>query len=435
MAYCERSRSKTTLIVSLVLASLIVAPITDAYARYKQKPKRHFLAWESLNRPEEYKKLKRHMLSDRRFDISRRRVVKLKKNSFWGIRPYQFTTPAIIDRRMFVGVDAGYFYGVDAILKKKLWTYRTEGAVQGEAATDGITVYATDCKGYVYALDANYGKEKWKSLLDTSIMSKPLIDGDRLYVVTMSGRLYALDRNTGIEIWHTNSHERSFGFSVRRSATPTIRNGLIYVGTSSGTVIAYNANNGSVAWVRQIGDRREQLYDIDSKPVFIGDKLYVASADGNLSCLEASTGRILWYVGAGGSNDILHYNGKLYVTEGSTLSCIDPTSGHIYWQQDLDEPGLSSPAGGENYIAVASTTDRLFLIDSDTGDIVFERYIRKGSFGDPVVIGDMLYILSNSGRLFTFKVRELPSRKSKLAKKTEEPKPQEAEEAVEDETE
>ncbi|MBT3182185.1 MAG: PQQ-binding-like beta-propeller repeat protein [Deltaproteobacteria bacterium] len=431
MAYGERSRSAAALVVSIVLTLLIVLPVSDAYARYKPKPKRHFLSWESLKRPEEYKKLKRHTLSDRRFDISKRRVVKLKKNSFMNFRPYQFTTPTIIGDKMFIGVDAGYFYGINARLKEKIWTFRTEGAVQGAAATDGNTVYATDCKGYIYALDANYGKEKWKSLLDTSIMSKPLIDGDRLYVVTMSGRLYTLDRNTGIEIWHTNSHERNFGFSVRRSATPTIRNGLIYVGTSSGTIIAYHMSNGSVAWVRQIGDRREQLYDVDGTPIFIGDSLYVTTADGRLSCLNASTGRVLWYVDAGGSNDPLYYDGKLYVTGGGTLSCLDPHSGHIYWQQDLDEPGLSSPAAGDNYIAVASTTDRLFLIDSNTGDVAFERYIRKGSFGDPVVIGDLLYILSNSGRMFTFKVRELKKRtKSNIAKKADS---QQAEEVAEDE--
>ena len=163
MAYCERPRSRTAFLILLISAIMVAVPVGDAFAKYKQKPKRHFLAWESKNRPEEYRRLKRHTLSDRRFDLSRRKVVKLKKNSFWNFRPYQFTTPAVIDRRMFIGVDAGYFYGIDAILKEKMWTFRTEGPVHGAAATDGETVYATDGKGYVYALDAAYGNEKWRT--------------------------------------------------------------------------------------------------------------------------------------------------------------------------------------------------------------------------------------------------------------------------------
>ena len=269
--------------------------------------------------------------------------------------------------------------------------------------------------------------------LDTSIIAKPLIDNDRLYIVTMSGRLYALDRHSGVEFWHTNSHERNFGFSVRRSAMPIIKDGLIYVGTSSGTLIAYHKNSGGVAWVRQIGDRREQVYDIDGKPVFIGDRLYVTSADGRLTCLDSNTGRVLWHVGAGGANDPLYYNGKLYVTGGGTLSCVDPDGGYVLWQQDLDEPGLSSPAAGDNYIAVASTKDRLFLVDSETGDIAFTRYIRKGSFGDPVVVGDMLYILSNSGRLFTFKVTERDRSGNEKLAKNEDSSAEGAEEVVSDE--
>lgn len=410
MAGSKRACAGIISIVIFIAVGLVVFQSEDAEARYKPRPKKHFLSWESLRRPEDYKRMEQYIKSHRRFDLRRERVVRLKKSSFWNTRPYQFSTPILEGDRMYVGADAGYFYGINIKLKEKNWTFKTEGAVQTEGSADGEAVFFGDCKSNFYALDVKYGKLLWQTKLDTSIMAKPLITGDKIYVVSMSGRLFAIDRQSGVEVWHTDANERSFGFSVRRSGEPVMQDGLIYVGTSSGLLLAYNAEDGTMAWARQIGDRRSQLYDVDSKPLFLDGRMFVTSADGTLTCLDPRNGKIIWEIFAGGSNDPLYHEEKLYVTGGNTLTCLNPQNGRIYWQQEFDDPGLSSPAGGRNFVTLASTTNRLYLIDSDTGDIMHERYIRKGSFGDPVVVGDMLYVLSNSGRVFTFRVKELKPR-------------------------
>jgi outer membrane protein assembly factor BamB len=319
---------------------------------------------------------------------------------------------------IYVGADAGYFYAVDMRLKKKLWAYKTEGAIETSAAFDDEAVFFGDSKAVFYSLNAKTGKLNWKTVLDTSVMAAPLLLNDRIFVVTMSGRLFAIDRASGVEIWHTESHERDFGFTVRRASSPVFVNGNIYLGTSSGLIMAFDVRDGSIAWARQIGDRRNQLYDVDSKPLVVGDMLYVSSADGNLACIDPLSGKILWEISAGGASDPILHEGKIYSTEGDTLSCIDPDTGDMLWKQEFDDSGLSSPAGGRHFVTVASTTDRLYLVDSDTGDIMHERYIRKGSFGDPLVIDDTIYVLSNSGRIFTFKIREISSKKKRLVAKT-----------------
>lgn len=254
--------------------------------RYKEKPKKHFLAWESRKRPEEYRHLKQYIRSNRRFDFSRERVISLTKSSFWNKRPYQFSTPVMSGSIIYVGADAGYFYAVDMRLKKKLWAYKTEGAIETSAAFDDEAVFFGDSKAVFYSLNAKTGKLNWKTVLDTSVMAAPLLLNDRIFVVTMSGRLFAIDRASGVEIWHTESHERDFGFTVRRASSPVFVNGNIYLGTSSGLIMAFDVRDGSIAWARQIGDRRNQLYDVDSKPLVVGDMLYVSSADGNLACID-----------------------------------------------------------------------------------------------------------------------------------------------------
>lgn len=395
-----------TLSVIVLVAS--TAGMADAYA---VRPKRHFLSWESLHRPEEYRRLRIRPKPLRRYSVSRRRVVKLRKSSFWNKRPYQFSIPLLDDGRLYVGVDAGYFYAVDTARQSKIWTFETEGPVHCKAAVEDGIVYIGDSKANVYAIDAATGKRIWKAQLDTEILAQPLVFEDRLYIVTMSGRLYAMDRSSGVDTWHTDPHERAFGFSIRRASAPIMYKGAIYFGTSSGLVVAYRASDGSIAWARQLGGRRSHLSDVDCRPLVIGDKLWVASADGNLFALDPDNGRVLLVLDFGGPNDILHHEGRLYATGAGVVSALNLETGNISWQQDLETPEISTPAGGKGYIAVVSTEDKLYLIDSRTGDVVFERYVRRGSYGDPIVAGERLYVLSNTGRLFSFKVREIPARK------------------------
>jgi outer membrane protein assembly factor BamB len=134
-------------------------------------------------------------------------------------------------------------------------------------------------------------------------------------------------------------------------------------------------------------------------------------------------GEILWGVPAGGANDLLYHDGVLYASGAGMLAAIDPATGSKFWEQNLDTPGISSPAGGKGYIAVVSTQDKLYLVDQYNGDIVFERYVRRGSFGDPFILGDELFVVANTSRLFSFYVHEKEKKvkkQKKSKKKTDE---------------
>lgn len=407
----HRRRGRAAIAVAVALGAIFASPTPSAGGAG-----RHYLSWESRQRPAEMRKYQKRNPAARRFKVGRDRIARLRKSTFWNKRPYQFSTPLIAGDRLFVGVDAARFYAIDIPREKKLWEFVTEGPVQGKAAQADGTVYVGDSKAFVYALDAQGGAERWRARLDTEILAQPLVAAGRLYVVDLSGRLYALDRATGAEIWHTPPAERGVGFSVRRASSPVEVAGKIVFGTSSGTLIASNASDGSIAWVRQIGDRQSQVYDVDSAPLPDGGRIYASSADGTLACLDASTGGVLWTAETGGANDLLLHGGRLYATGGGVLSSLDPESGGISWQQDFKTPEISSPVAGEHYVAVVSTVDKLYLVDSESGDIAYDRFVRRGSFGDPAVDGENLYVLSNSGRLYSFRVRELPPKPAREKK-------------------
>ena len=353
---------------------------------------------------------KRRPVSALHLEVKRQKIVSLKKSSFLNKRPYQFATPVVTDGKLYVGCDAGTFSAIDLASGKELWEYKAKGPIHAKAALQEETVYFGDSQSSLYALDIGSGAERWKIKLDGEILTTPLILGARLYIADLSGRLYAIDRQSGVESWHTDPSDRNIGFSVRRASSPAAADGAIIIGTASGSVVAYRESDGSIKWVRQLGDRRHQICDVDSTPLISGGKIFVSSADGKTAALDPASGQVLWMASAGGVNDVMENGGKLYVAGQGVLSSLDPSSGDILWQQDLGTPEISTPVAGERYIAVASTVDKFYLIDRENGDIAYDRAAGKGSFGDPIIADNKLYLLTNTSELLSFSVKEKASK-------------------------
>jgi len=406
-------------LVAFFIAAIFVFPVfffkTGAVSLWaSEKPKTHLSSNESLRSREKYRDWREQRKGSRRATVKKIGSVKLKKSTFWNKKPFQFSTPLVTDSMLFIGVDAGFFYGVDANKVKKRWQYKTEGAVHSQAGIEGDVVYFGDEKGYAYALSSADGHEIWKTFVDYPILTTPLLISDRIYYVTDTGRLIALRKDTGTEVMRSETIDKNIGFSVKRASSPVWTNGIILFGTSTGTLMAMR-ENGNVAWVKQLGDRQQMVYDLDNRPLVDGGRIYVATADRNVFCVDQSGGNIIWSTPeTGGVNDLIIGDGKLYATGSGILSAINPSDGSVIWEQDFEIPEISSPASSNRIIAVATASGgKLYLVDDEKGDIMYERAIKGGSFGDPTFVGDRLYIITNTGKLYGFLVKERPAKTPK----------------------
>ena len=399
------------LCTSVVILSQGSITIGMAYAAQRYHP--HALSWESLHSPEQMKQWEKYRQSERRVAVSKAGVVRLKKSSFFNSKPFQFSTPTFGDSMIFVGVDAGFFYGVRAEHLKKMWKYKTEGPIQAGASVENNVVYFGDIKGHAYALSTADGREIWKIALDAPIYVTPLLLRDRVYFASDSGRLIAVNKTNGEQIWHSDPIEKSVGFAIKGASSPVWSNGVILFGTSTGLLVAYR-ENGDLAWVKQLAERQGMFTDLDSKPLLADGRIYVDTADQKVYCLDQNRGSVLWSTSEiGGANNLLLNQNKLYATGAGVLASIDATNGNIIWKQDFETPEVSSPAINQGIVAVVSTKDKLYLVDDQTGDILYDRYVKGGSFGDPIYVEDHLYLISNTGRLYSFVVREKPPKKTK----------------------
>jgi outer membrane protein assembly factor BamB len=119
-------------------------------------------------------------------------------------------------------------------------------------------------------------------------------------------------------------------------------------------------------WTASIGKSEDYVFS----PALVGDKLFVASADGTVASLDAVSGKSFWRINAGvGLTAGVGSDGVSVVvagTDGVILS-FDAATGKSLWKSQASSEVLSAPAVGRGMVVVRSLDNRIFGLDAETG--------------------------------------------------------------------
>jgi polyvinyl alcohol dehydrogenase (cytochrome) len=143
-------------------------------------------------------------------------------NAAWG-------QPSVFGGRIFLGVDNGFVYSLDAATGCVRWSYEAEAGVRtaitvGHLGSNRFAAYFGDMKASAYAIDADTGELIWKTKVEdhptARITGAPVLFEGKLYVpvasseegaggnprypcCTFRGSVVALDAATGKQTWKT----------------------------------------------------------------------------------------------------------------------------------------------------------------------------------------------------------------------------------------
>lgn len=130
------------------------------------------------------------------------------------------------------------------------WRKDVGGAVAGDLAVDGDTLYLGTLERKLLALDTGSGTERWSFSADNWFWAKPLVTDDTVYAATTLGSVHAIDRATGSERWQAKPG------SGEMHATPTLAGGALVVADRDGRVFGLNPADGTELWTQeQPGER------------------------------------------------------------------------------------------------------------------------------------------------------------------------------------
>jgi len=186
-------------------------------------------------------------------------------------------------------------------------------------------------------------------------------------------------------------------------SSPAVRNGIVYIGTSDGKVMAFSEYNGSRLWTFDTGPSPT---GVTSSPVALPSGTYVAAGDGLLYALSPE-GKPLWNFSLGGPAYMTtpaSSGPRLYAgSDAGVISCI-ATNGTLMWNRSLEGKIRASPAlSGATLIVISTIYDgwlavrsAIYAFSADTGKQLWNASI-DASTSSPAIGDGRIFVGTNSG--------------------------------------
>ncbi len=359
-----------------------------------------------------------------------------------------YSSPAVVDGKVYIGSDDGHMYCLDAEDGDELWNSSIIGTLWSSSpAVDDGRVYIGG--NSFFCFNAENGSLVW-NYPSSRVSSSPAIVDDRVYVGSWDNNVYCLDadpddngdgiinHNPYDEIEDDNDEGYNDSFTVDYDliwmyetgnlvvASPAIHEGKVFIGSQDKKIycLPQEDPNGD-----GIINNTEEIWNfttldiVQSSPTYVDGKIYVGSNDNKVYCLYANSGREDWSYTTTGDVKCspAYYNGKIYACSlGYTgrVYCLDVTTGLPAWDDPFQAGGgiTSSPAIADGKIYVGSIDNKVYCLDIDDGTKIWEY--ETGSFIDyssPAIADGRLYIGSRDNTIYCFgdEGNQPPSKPSK----------------------
>ena len=333
----------------------------------------------------------------------------------------QVTTPVTGGGLLFVNTPDNNVVAINAVTGKKVWRQElaedsdSDIAVSGGLAYGGGKLYATTASGQVVALDAASGKKIWTRDVGAPVRAAPTLSENRLFIVTHDNRLHVLDAKTGGLLWTHSGIEE--GLSLIGGAAPAVANGVVVVAYSSGEIYALRVTDGRYIWHDMLASRTNadpfaSLSDIAASPVIAGKVVYALNLSGQMVVFNLENGQRLWARDvASASTPLVAGNHAFIVTDTNKLVAINRRAGGIKWVMDLGQHSIDDEDEPVRWYGPVLAGDRLMLVSSDGYAASINPYQGKrlslvkladGISVPPIVSGQRLYFLTDSGRVIAY---------------------------------
>jgi outer membrane protein assembly factor BamB len=230
-----------------------------------------------------------------------------------------YSSPAIVAGTIYVGGGDGDVYALDVASGAVRWRFPTDGFLRSSPAVAGGTVYVASTS--FYAVDAATGAERWR-VAGAGGYASPAVAGDTVFAAGNDGVLRALDRATGGLRWQV---------ALGTMCSPAVAGGTVYIGTTDrignhlSPFFALDAASGAERWRFVLTDETQGCMGaaITDGIVYAGGGFPMGTiiggtsgGFGKLTALDAATGRPLWHVSLGKSEQDLGaaiVGGVLYI--------------------------------------------------------------------------------------------------------------------------
>lgn len=197
--------------------------------------------------------------------------------------------------RVYAASAWGEVVALDADSGAKLWDKKIDEPARSAPTVSGGRLYVVTQSNRLVALSAADGSEIWSyrgvpeigNLLSSN---SPAVVGGVVVVPFTSGELVALDEKKGEPIWNDSLAVASRAHAVSGlttiAASPVVADGVVYATGVGSRTVAVELKTGRRLWDIPFGSAHT--------PTVSGNAVFLVDLDNNLTALDRRTGNVLW---------------------------------------------------------------------------------------------------------------------------------------------
>lgn len=249
---------------------------------------------------------------------------------------------------------------------------------------------------------------KWEARLGAAIYAPATVRDGMVYIGTSGGMFHAINLADGKFAWSFAA-----GRPIHGQALAT--DSAIFFVCDSGYLFKLNRKDGKEIWRYDLGDARAPRvlphqvidnsgdFDFDTtapQPLLENGILYVGSGDGSLHAVNAEDAKRIWRFQGEGKirTDATLDATRVYVgTIGNFFYGVDKKSGSEVWKRDTKGPHTSSPLLVGDKLIVGNRNGLVAALNPVTGETIW-RMLLWGSAVEstPTPAGGGLFVMGSS---------------------------------------
>ena len=294
----------------------------------------------------------------------------------------------------------------------------------GDASSGGLAywngrLFATTGFGALHSIDPASGAVLWTQKFGAAANFAPTVADGIAYVVTADSKAWAVDVRNGRVRWRLESIPAAG--SVHSDVAPAVAEGRVYFPFPSGEIIGASASSGEPYWSAKVAGIRVAgprfaMRGVSSPPVVDGRVLYAANQSGKMSAINTSDGKANWTADEGAYSAVVPAGDSVFlVSDAAELVRLDASTGRKIWAVPLPEfkrpRARRKKAVFANYgpvlvggrLIVASSDGFIRHFEPESGTLIGTTELPSGASSGPVVVGGVLYLTTDQGRLLAFR--------------------------------
>ena len=332
-----------------------------------------------------------------------------------------FSSPAVVDGRLYLGSGDNRVVALDAGTGELIWEHAVTGPIDSSPAVAGDSVFIGLRDGTVLSLHKDSGELQWEFPTGGIFATSPVVLEGILYIGSGDGKLYTLDAQTGQVRWSykTGGHiasdpaindeivavmsQDSYLHIVDKQTgrkrldyrtmyargSPALSGDWAYTADQLGIVAAIDWHKREVPFEKNARWFTTQLWawgflpelpplkglawaaflpgnDFIASPIVTDDRLYLAASERRVHALDRQTGDVIWTFKADGfflAAMTLVGDGLFIGDRFGTMYAVSAETGEELWRFETDGPIGSTPVAANGLLYFTSEDGTLYALE------------------------------------------------------------------------